>query len=95
MIQNFKDYETEKIYNQEYSKRFPWDIQNRALRKLIMLDNSRDLNDLRVPPGNHLEELKGDRLGQYSIRVNEKYRICFEYLDGDYYNVEIVDYHKG
>jgi proteic killer suppression protein len=89
----FADKETEKIYNQEYSKALPANMQRLALRKLIMLDNALDLNDLRVPPGNHLEALYGDREGQHSIRINDKYRICFSFDDGNVYDVEIVDYH--
>ena len=93
MIRSFADSETEKIYNQQYSKILPSNIQRIALRKLIMIDNAQNLNDLRVPPANRLEALKGDRLGQHSIRINDKYRICFVYDNGDFYNVEIVDYH--
>ena len=93
MIRSFADSETEKIYNQQYSKILPSNIQKIALRKLIMIDNAQNLNDLRVPPANRLEALKGDRLGQHSIRINDKYRICFVYDNGDFYNVEIVDYH--
>ncbi len=93
MIRSFADSETEKIYNQRFSKILPSNIQRIALRKLIMIDNAQNLNDLRVPPANRLEALKGDRLGQHSIRINDKYRICFVYDSGDFYNVEIVDYH--
>ena len=93
MIKEFYDKETEKIYNQVFSKKLPSDIQKIALRKLIMIDNAKDINDLRVPPSNHLELLHGDREGQYSIRINDQYRICFVYKDGDYYQVEITDYH--
>ena len=93
MIRSFADSETEKIYNQQYSKILPSNIQRIALRKLIMIDNAQNLNDLRVPPANRLEALKGDRLGQHSILINDKYRICFVYDNGDFYNVEIVDYH--
>ncbi len=94
MIKTFTDKETEKIYNQTFSKKLPPDIQKIALRKLIMLDNASSLNDLRVPPSNHLEMLKGDRAGQYSIRINDKYRVCFGVEElFDIVNVEIVDYH--
>ncbi len=93
MIRSFTDSETEKIYNQQFSKILPSNIQRIALRKLIMIDNAQNLNDLRVPPANRLEALKGDRLGQHSIRINDKYMICFVYDNGDFYNVEIVDYH--
>ena len=93
MIRTFADKETEKIYNQVFSKKLPQSIQRIALRKMIMMDAAIDLNDLRVPPSNHLERLKGDREGQYSIRINDKYRICFLYKDTDAFEVEIVDYH--
>ena len=93
MIKEFHDKETEKVYKQVYSKKLPSDIQKIALRKLIMMDNAKDINDLRVPPSNHLEQLHGDREGQYSIWINDQYRVCFVYDDGDYYQVEIADYH--
>lgn len=93
MIISFADKETEKIYHQEYSRKFPPDIQRIALRKLIMIDNAVSLNDLRIPPANRLERLKGDRQGQYSIRINDKFRICFTVLNNNYYDVEITDYH--
>lgn len=93
MIVSIADKETEKIYNQLFSKHLPHDIQRIALRKLIMIDNARTLNDLRVPPANHLEKLHGDREGQYSIRINDQFRICFNFDSGDASNVEITDYH--
>ena len=93
MIISFADKETEKIYYQIYSRKLPYDIQHIALRKLILIDKAASLNDLRVPPSNHLEKLSGDRAGQYSIRINDKYRICFTELNNNYYNVEITDYH--
>ena len=71
----------------------PADIQRRAQVKLMMLNNAQDLNDLRVPPGNHLEALSGDRRGQHSIRINDRWRICFSWRQGDAHGVEIVDYH--
>ena len=94
MIKSFNDKETEKIFNQIFSKKLPQDIQRVALRKLIMIDNAGCLEDLRIPPANHLEALHGDREGQYSIRINNQYRICF-WLQGknDFRGVEIVDYH--
>lgn len=93
MIKSFADKETEKVYNQLFSKKLPQSIQKIALRKLIMIDNAGCLEDLKVPPGNHLEPLQGDRAGQYSIRINDQYRICFT-VDGSYfYDVHIVDYH--
>lgn len=93
MIKSFADKETEKIYNQVFSKKLPQTIQRVALRKLIMIDNAGKLEDLRVPPANHLEALQGDREGQYSIRINDQYRICFGMEGNDFINVEIVDYH--
>ena len=92
-IKDFADKETRKIYNQQFSRKLPQDIQKLALRKLIMMDNAADLNDLRVPPANHLEALHGNREGQYSVRINSQYRICFRYEDGSFVQVEIVDYH--
>ena len=93
MIKTFADKETERIYNQIFSKKLPQSIQKTALRKLIMIDNAKNLNDLKIPPSNHLEKLEGDRDGQYSIRINDQYRICFMLDGNDFYNVEIVDYH--
>ena len=94
MIKSFNDKETQKIYQQIFSKKLPHDIQRVALRKLIMIDNAGCLEDLRVPPANRLEALHGDREGQYSIRINDQYRICFS-VEGrnEFYHVEIVDYH--
>ena len=94
MIKSFNDKETQKIYNQVFSKKLPHDIQRVALRKLIMIDNAGCLEDLRVPPANRLGALHGDREGQYSIRINDQYRICFS-LEGknEFLSVEIVDYH--
>lgn len=93
MIRSFKSKETEKIFNRERSSKLPPDIQQIALRKLRMLNRSVTLQDLRVPPSNHLEKLTGDRAGQYSIRINAQWRICFEWREGNIYEVEIVDYH--
>ena len=93
MIKSFRDRETEKIWNQETSRKLPENIQQVALRKLFMLSRSKVLEDLKVPPGNKLEKLKRDREGQHSIRINDQWRICFEWIDGESYNVEIVDYH--
>ncbi len=93
MIKSFKDKETELIFTQRFSKRIPHQIQHIALRKLIMIDNAKSLMDLRVPPANKLEALHGDREGQYSIRINDQYRIVFVYRDGDFYDLEIADYH--
>ena len=93
MIISFVDKETEKIYRQVFSKKLPHDIQRITLRKLIMLNNAKTLQDLRVPPANRFEKLSGDREGQYSIRINDQYRICFCFEDGEASRVEIVDYH--
>ncbi len=93
MITSFADKETEKIYRQTFSKRLPLTIQKTALRKLLLMDNAESINDLRIPPANHLEQLSGDRQGQWSIRINDQYRICFVYEDNCCMDVEIVDYH--
>ena len=93
MIRNFADKEAEKIWNGTPSRRLPADLQTVARRKLRMLNNAENLNDLRVPPANRLEALKGDRRGQYSIRINDQWRICFRWADGDAHDVQIVDYH--
>ena len=93
MIKSFADKETEKVYNQVFSRKLPQSIQRVALRKLIMIDNAGCLEDLRIPPANRLEALQGNRAGQYSIRINDQYRICFEVEGNHFYNVEIVDYH--
>jgi len=93
MIRTFKCKETEKIFNRYFSKKFPNNIQRNALKKLRMLNRAYIIQDLKVPPGNRLEELKGNRKGQHSIRINNQWRICFEWRENDSYNVEIVDYH--
>ena len=93
MIESFASKETEKIYQGDVSKKLPVDIQRTARRKLIYLDDAEDLQDLLAPPGNRLEKLKGDRSGQFSIRINDQWRICFEWIDNKAKNVEIVDYH--
>ena len=93
MIESFKCKETKRIWNGRRSSSFPENIQNRALRKLRQLDTAQILTDLRNPPGNHLEALKGDRKGQYSIRIDRQWRICFIWNKGHANNVEIVDYH--
>ena len=93
MIKSFKDKETEKVFNRNYSKKLPETIQQRALRKLRMIDAATDINDLRVPPGNRLEELAGNREGQHSIRINKQFRVCFRWTRAGAEDVEIVDYH--
>ena len=93
MIKSFADKETEKIYHQEFSRKLPLSIQKIALRKLMMINSARDLNDLKAPPANRLEPLKGDRTGQYSIRINKQFRICFTFTGLWFEDVEITDYH--
>ncbi|MBI5892197.1 MAG: type II toxin-antitoxin system RelE/ParE family toxin [Deltaproteobacteria bacterium] len=93
MIKSFASRETEKIFNREFSRKIPQAIHQTARRKLEILDAAEALQDLRIPPSNHLEKLSGDRKGQYSIRINIQWRICFEWQDGDVYKVEIADYH--
>ena len=93
MIRNFIDKEAEKIWHGVPSKRLPTDIQNVARRKLRMLNNAMSVNDLRVPPANRLEALKGSLKGRYSIRINDQWRICFRWSETDAHDVEIMDYH--
>jgi toxin HigB-1 len=93
VIRSFKNTDTEKVFHRQYSRTIPPDIHRSALKKLRMLNHSLSLNDLRTPPANRLEKLSGDRQGQYSIRINDKWRICFEWEGSDATNVEIVDYH--
>jgi proteic killer suppression protein len=93
MIKSFASRETEKIWNGIISRKLPTDIQRVARRKLRMLNNAKTLDDLKAPPANRLEALKGERKGQYSIRINDQWRVCFEWEQGDCYHVEIVDYH--
>jgi toxin HigB-1 len=93
VIKSIADRETDYVYAREFSRRLPADIQQVAYRKLRMINNAQSLADLRIPPANRLEKLTGDRAGQYSIRINERWRICFEWRDGDAYSVEIVDHH--
>jgi len=95
VIQSFRDRDTEAVAERRHVRKFSRDVQRGAQRKLMILNNAANLNDLRVPPGNRLEALAGDRAGQYSIRVNDQWRICFVWDDGDAYAVEIVDYHGG
>ena len=93
MIQSFRSRETEKIWKGTPSRKLPPDIQRAALRKLMILNQAENLNDLRVPPANRLEALKGDRSGRHSIRINDQWRICFLWQNGEAHEVEIVDYH--
>jgi proteic killer suppression protein len=94
MIESFADPEAEKIFKGVVSRRLPPDIQRTARRKLLYLDDADSLRDLLAPPGNRLEELRGDRAGQYSIRINDRWRICFTWAGEKAKDVEIVDYHK-
>ena len=93
MIKTFRDRDAERLFQRERVKRLHSDVQRTALRKLRMLDAATVVEDLKIPPANRLEKLKGDRAGQYSIRINRKWRLCFLWRDGDAYDVEIVDYH--
>ena len=91
MIKSFRCGETERVFSRQSSRRFRA-IQRVALRKLLVLDAAGALGDLKIPPGNRLEKLTGDRSGQHSIRINDQWRICFRWKTGDAYDVEIVDY---
>lgn len=93
MIRSFRDDLTRNIFRRERVIRFSREVQRAALRKLVILDAAESLDDLRIPPGNRLEKLKGDRKDQYSVRLNDQWRICFVWTDGDAYDVEITDYH--
>ncbi|HRQ24235.1 MAG TPA: type II toxin-antitoxin system RelE/ParE family toxin [Anaerolineales bacterium] len=93
MIKTFADKETEKLFQRNASRLLPADIQRKTRLKLEILDAADRLEDLKIPPGNRLEKLSGDREGQHSIRVNRQWRICFRWKNGDCYDVEIVDYH--
>jgi proteic killer suppression protein len=94
MIRTFRDKGTEQIFRRERSRRLSLDVQRVAHRKLIMLDAAQTLQDLRVPPGNRLEKLRGEREGQHSIRINDQWRVCFRWEEGNAYDVEITDYHS-
>lgn len=93
MIESFADKQTEQVYLRQFSKKLPQDIQRTARRKLLLIAAATDVNDLRSPPGNHIEKLSGDRNGQHSIRINGQYRICFIWTGNTAHSVEIVDYH--
>jgi toxin HigB-1 len=93
MIKTFADRHTHELYATGKSKRFPADIARRAARKLEYVDLATQIDDLKVPPGNRLHALEGDRKGQYSISINDQWRICFRFVDGDAFDVEICDYH--
>ena len=94
MIRTFRDSDTEALFQRRRTRRLPASLQRVALRKLVILDAADSLADLRVPPGNRLEPLKGDRAGQHSIRINDQWRICFVWRATDAFDVEIVDYHS-
>lgn len=93
MIKTFADTETERFFTTGKTRRFPPDIQKRAAMRLNQLDAATVLDDLRMPPSNHLESLRGDRTGQYSIRINDQWRLCFQFENDNAYAVEIIDYH--
>lgn len=93
MIKSFADKDTEAVFKGRFSRRLPQGIQRTALRKLVQLHAAATLDFLRVPPANYLEKLSGDRAHQWSIRINDQWRVCFEWRDGNAWNVEIVDYH--
>jgi toxin HigB-1 len=93
MIRSFRNRETERLFEREPIRRLPPEVHRAALRKLRMIHAATSVQDLRVPPGNHLELLQGNRFGQYSIRINDQWRICFRWEGGDAFDVEIVDYH--
>ena len=94
MIKTFKCKETGKIFNGKFSKKLPHDIQRRALIKLHSIDVAEDIKDLLVPPSNNLELLTGNRKGQHSIRINDQFRICFQWIENNAFDVEITDYHS-
>jgi proteic killer suppression protein len=93
MIRSFTDRDTERLFARTPVRRFPAELHRAMLRKLVLLDAAVRLDDLRIPPGNRLEALRGTRRGQHSIRVNDQWRVCFRWDNGDAYDVEIVDYH--
>lgn len=94
MLNSFKCSETEKIAHASVSRKLPQDMQRVALRKLRQLEAATTLDDMRIPPGNRLEPLRGSREGQHSVRINDQWRLCFRFENGDAYDVEIVDYHR-
>jgi proteic killer suppression protein len=93
VIKSFGDRDTERLFAREPVRRYPAQLRRTMLRKLVAVDAAEALDDLRVPPGNRLEKLRGDRAGQHSIRVNDQWRVCFVWRDGDAHDVSIVDYH--
>lgn len=93
VIRSFRSRDTERIFHRQVSSKYPQELRRSALRKLLILDAAERIDDLRVPPGNHLEKLTGNRRGQHSIRINDQWRICFRWHQGDAYEVEITYYH--
>jgi len=93
MIASFRDKETEELWRSGKSRRLPADLERRAFKKLAILNAAVTLDNLKIPPGNHLEALRGNRMGQHSIRINDQYRVCFRWQDGNAFEVEIADYH--
>jgi proteic killer suppression protein len=93
VIRSFRDAETRKVFDRQRSRRLPLDVQRRAYRKLLLLDAAESLDDLKVPPGNRLERLRRDRAREHSIRINDQWRVCFKWKDGDAHEVEVCDYH--
>lgn len=93
MIKSFANKDTERVFSGRKPKKLPQQLLDRAEAKLVILDSVAEVEELRTPPGNRLEQLGGDRAGQWSVRINQRYRICFNWEDGDAYDVEIVDYH--
>lgn len=93
MIRSFRDRNAERLFHREPVRKWGPDVQRAGLRKLRILDAATSIDDLRVPPGNRLEKLRGDRAGQWSIRLNDQWRVCFEWREGDAYEVELADYH--
>ena len=94
VIRSFADKDTERVFKRLTSKRLSIELQRAAYRKLLIIDGAEEISDLKIPPGNRLEKLKHDREGQFSIRINEQWRICFFWKDSDAHEVEIVDYHS-
>jgi proteic killer suppression protein len=93
VIKSFRDKETEQLFSRQFSRRFPPGLHRASWKKLAVLDAAEQLDDLRIPPGNRLEKLAGNREGEYSIRINDQWRICFRWRAGNAYDVEIADYH--
>jgi len=93
VIKSFRDKETERLFSRHFSRHFPPNLHRIAWQKLAILDAAERLEDLRIPPGNRLEKLSGNRDGEYSIRINDQWRVCFRWIEGNAYDVEITDYH--